>query len=60
MFWFGLTLQSSALHLMAWDVISTSKSVEDSGVDVLCVDAVDVLVTIHPVDSFCLFSDNIL
>ena len=45
---------------MAWDVISTSKSREDSGVDVVGVAAVYVLVTIHPVDSFCLFSDTTL
>ena len=55
---FSLTLSlSSVLHLMALDVILTSKSTEDSGVDVAGVAAVDVLVTLNRVDSFFLFSD---
>ena len=45
---------------MAQDVISTSKSIEDSGVDVVGVAAVDVLVMLDWVDSSCLFSDSML
>ena len=58
---FGLTLSlSSALCLMTQDVISTSKSIEDSGVDVVGVAAVEALVTLDLVDSSCLFSDTTL
>ena len=43
---------------MTRDVISTSKSIEDSDVDVVGVAAVDVFVTLDWVDSSCLFSDT--
>ena len=43
---FGLSLSVFILLLMTWDVISTSKSIEDLGVDVVCVVAVDVFVTL--------------
>ena len=58
---FSLTfLLSSVLHLMTRDVMSTLKSVEDSGVDVADVAANDVLATLDWVDSSCLFSDTTL
>ena len=41
---------------MTWDVFSTSKSVEDSGVDIVGVAEVDLFVKIDWVDSSCLFS----
>ena len=43
---------------MKWDVFSKSKSIKDSGVDIVGVAAVDVFVTLD--DSFCLFSDTTL
>ena len=43
---------------MARDVILTSKSLEDSDVDVAGVAAVDALVTLDRVDSSSLFSDT--
>ena len=45
---------------MTWDVSSASKSIEDSGVDILGVAAVDVFVTLDWFDSSCLFSDTTL
>ena len=45
---------------MTWDVSSASKSIEDSGVDILGVAAVDVFVTLDWFDSSCLFSDPTL
>ena len=45
---------------MTPDVISTSKSIGDSSVDVAGVAAVDVFVTLDWVDSSCLFSDTTL
>ena len=55
---FDLTVSlSSGLHLMTWDIISTSKLRVNSGADVVGVAAVDVLVTLDWVDSSCLFSD---
>ena len=42
------------------DVFSTSKLIEDSGVDIVGVAAVDVFVTLDWVDSSCLFSDTTL
>ena len=45
---------------MTRDVFSTSKSVEDSGVDIVGVPAVDLFVKIDWVDSSCLFSDTTL
>ena len=45
---------------MARDVISTSKSIEYSGVDVAGVAAVDVLVTLDRVNSSYLISDTTL
>ena len=45
---------------MARDVFSTSKSIEDSGVDIAGVAAVDLFVKIYGVDSSCLFSDTTL
>ena len=58
---FGLSLSLfSALRLMTRDVFSTSKSVEDSGVDIVGVPAVDLFVKIDWVDSSCLFSDTTL
>ena len=43
---------------MTPDVISTSKSIGDSSVDVAGVAAVDVFVTLDWVDPSCLFSDT--
>ena len=43
---------------MTRDVISTSKTIEDSDVDVVGVAAVDVFVTLDWVDPSCLFSDT--
>ena len=40
---------------MTRDVILTSKSIEDSGVDVIEIAAVDVLVALDPVDSSWFF-----
>ena len=45
---------------MTRDVFSTLKSVEDSGVDIVGVAAVDLFVKIDWVDSSCLFSDTAL
>ena len=46
---------------MAQDVISTSKWIQDSGMDVAGVALVDLLVTLDLVDSSsCLFSDTTL
>ena len=45
---------------MAGDIISTLKSIQDSGVDVAILAAVDVLVTLDQVDSSCLLSDTTL
>ena len=45
---------------MTRDVFSTSKSIEDSGVDIVGVAAVDLFVKIDWVDSSCLFSDTTL
>ena len=45
---------------MAQDVISTSKSIKDSGMDVAGVALVDLLVTLDLVDCSCLFSDTTL
>ena len=45
---------------MALDVISTLKSIVDSGVDVVGVAAINVLVTLNWVASSCLFSDTTL
>ena len=58
---FGLSLPLfSALRIMTQDVISTSNSIEDSGVDAVGVAAVDVFVTLDWVDYSCLFSDTTL
>ena len=43
---------------MAWDVLLTSKSIEDSGVEDSGVAAVDVLLTLDRDDSSFLFSDT--
>ena len=43
---------------MAGDVISTLKSIQDSGVDVASVAAVDILVTLDQVDSSYFLSDT--
>ena len=43
---------------MTRDVLSTSKSIEDSGVDIVGVAAVDLFVKIDWTDSSCLFSDT--
>ena len=45
---------------MAQDVISTSKSIKDSGMDVAGVALVDLLVALDLVDCSCLFSDTTL
>ena len=45
---------------MTRDVFSTSKSIEDSGVDIVGVAAVDLFVKIDWVDSSCLFLDTTL
>ena len=45
---------------MTRNVFSTSKSIEDSGVDIVGVAAVDLFVKIDWVDSSCLFSDTTL
>ena len=45
---------------MTRDVFSTSKSIADSGVDIVGVAAVDVFVMLEWVDSSCLFSDTTL
>ena len=45
---------------MAWDVTSISKSMVDSGVDVVGVAAINVLVRLNWADSSCLFSDTTL
>ena len=45
---------------MRRDVFSTLKSIEDSGVDIAGVAAVDLFVKIDWVDSSCLFSDTTL
>ena len=45
---------------MTRGIISTSKPIKDSGVDVVGVAAVHVFVTLHWVDSSCLFSDTTL
>ena len=45
---------------MTRNVFSTSKSTEDSGVDIVGVAAVDLFVKIDWVDSYCLFSDTTL
>ena len=43
---------------MTWDVLLTSKSIEDSGVEGSGVAAVDVLLTLDRDDSSFLFSDT--
>ena len=43
---------------MTWDVLLTSKSIEDSGVEDSGVAAVDVLLTLDRDDSSFLFSDT--
>ena len=45
---------------MTRDVFSPLKSIEDSGVDIVGVAAVDLFVKIDWVDSSCLFSDTTL
>ena len=45
---------------MTRDVFSTLKSIEDPGVDIVGVAAVDLFVKIDWVDSSCLFSDTTL
>ena len=45
---------------MTRDVFSALKSIEDSGVDIVGVAAVDLFVKIDWVDSSCLFSDTTL
>ena len=45
---------------MTRDVLSALESIEDSGVDIVGVAAVDLFVKIDWVDSSCLFSDTTL
>ena len=45
---------------MTREIFSTSKSIEDSGVDIVGVAAVDLFVKIDWVDFSCLFSDTTL
>ena len=60
-FYFALSLsQFSAWPLLTQDIFSTSKSIENSGVDIVGVAAVDVFVTLDWVDTSCWFSDATL
>ena len=45
---------------MTQEVFSTSKSIADSGVDIVGVAAVDLFVKIDWIDSSCIFSDTAL